>query len=302
MSGAPRNDAFASASSSSHSPQAHTPPDDDRDELDFLGDDDLHVLGDDPIHDDTNTPMTFKRKQDTSLLSNPARFFSSLTGGVSGSQHHGASTPPDQSAPFGIHESPRRNNGGTNAGKDGMPLDWHVEGPGRRVGYDDLTAIDWIFEYTKERQRLRVLSSGSSGFMGHARMLLDHSQAWVILVLTGLLVGAIAAVINVVSDWLGDIKTGFCSSGPEGGHFYLNRQFCCFGYDKGAHCTGWKTWAESMGVHSAGGKWFLEYIFFLIFSVSAYTTLQLSIAYNLTGNICILRSYIGTRICHLCQA
>ena len=47
--------------------------------------------------------------------------------------------------------------------KDANGLDWYIEGPGRRVGYDDLTAIDWVFEYAKERQRLRYLYTGSSG-------------------------------------------------------------------------------------------------------------------------------------------
>ena len=58
-------------------------------------------------------------------------------------------------------------------------MDWYVEGPGRRVGYDDLTAIDWIFEYTKERQRLRVLFSTTHGIFGYLRRLLDASHVWV---------------------------------------------------------------------------------------------------------------------------
>ena len=53
--------------------------------------------------------------------------------------------------------------------KDPTASDWYVEGPGRRVGYDDLTAIDWIFEYAKERQRLRSLYSGASGIVAHLK-------------------------------------------------------------------------------------------------------------------------------------
>jgi chloride channel 3/4/5 len=106
-----------------------------------------------------------------------------------------------------------------------------VEGPGRRVGYDDLTAIDWIFEYTKERQRLRILSSTTHGFVGYLRQLLDASHVWVVLILTGITVGILAAVINIASDWLGDIKFGFCKQGDQGGQFYLNKGFCCWGHD-----------------------------------------------------------------------
>lgn len=115
--------------------------------------------------------------------------------------------------------------------KEDGPLDWYHEGPGRRVGYDDLTAIDWIFEYTKERQRLRVLRSQASGFLGTLQQLVDASQVWVILIGTGLTTGLLAAGINVASDWLGDLKTGYCRTGIDGGYFWLNRGFCCWGHE-----------------------------------------------------------------------
>lgn len=124
-------------------------------------------------------------------------------------------------------------NGLYNAQKEGGLLDWYVEGPGRRVGYDDFTAIDWIFEYTKERQRKRLLSASGQGMLGYAHKLYDASNVWLVLVATGILVGIIAAFIDVVSDWLGDIKAGYCKNGPGGGKFYLNRSFCCWGHEQG---------------------------------------------------------------------
>lgn len=120
---------------------------------------------------------------------------------------------------------------GVDGTKDGGPLDWYVEGPGRRVGYDDLTAIDWIFEYTKERQRKRLLYSRGQGFLGHLLRLLDESHIWLVLVATGIAVGIIAAAIDIVSDWLGDLKTGYCKAGSGGGKFYLNKSFCCWGHE-----------------------------------------------------------------------
>lgn len=289
MSAADRHDPFAPASSS-HSPafSQHTPPSDDRDELDFLGDDDdddagaaaRNVLDDDPIHhDEFTTPMSFKRsKPKASLLASPGRLLSALTGGGGdGGGITSSRTPPRGTSPvpFSMNASQRRPGTGGLLNKDGSSvaaaaaaLDWHVEGPGRRVGYDDLTAIDWIFEYTKERQRLRVLTSNTSGLVGYVRQLLDASQVWVVMILTGLAVGAIAALINITTDWLGDLKLGYCSSGPEGGHFYLNKSFCCYGYDQGSKCTGWKSWGEALGAHAGAGKWIIEYIFFLFLSVS----------------------------------
>lgn len=135
----------------------------------------------------------------------------------------------DTSQPLSSRSSPPNSN--VNESKAGGPLDWYVEGPGRRVGYDDLTAIDWIFEYTKERQRLRVLFSTTHGLMGYFRQLLDASHVWIVLIITGIAVGVLAAAINIASDWLGDLKFGFCNKGEQGGQFYLNKAFCCWGHD-----------------------------------------------------------------------
>ncbi|KAH9900651.1 chloride channel [Xylariomycetidae sp. FL2044] len=262
--------------------RANDDDDDDTDELDhFFDPNESDVFSHDPLNEDLAEPMSFKRKQKQSVLSQPNRLLSTLTGNRLGSvsprsPRSGAVTPTrlqqgvgaDRAADGTLHMLNGVNNNNINNTKEGLPLDWYVEGPGRRVGYEDLTAIDWIFEYTKERQRLRVLYSSATGVIGYFQQLLDSSQIWVILVLTGMAVGALAAAIDVASDWLGDIKTGYCASGPDGGAFYLNKQFCCFGYDQGDKCLGWKPWAAALGIGSAGGKWFIEYFFFLLLSVT----------------------------------
>ncbi|KAF1927404.1 uncharacterized protein M421DRAFT_6185 [Didymella exigua CBS 183.55] len=151
--------------------------------------------------------------------------------------------------------------------KDASGLDWYVEGPGRRVGYDDLTAIDWIFEYAKERQRLTYLYSGATGVLGTLKQLADASQVWIILVAAGILSGGIAAFIDVASDWLADLKTGYCSSVEDDGRFYLNKGFCCWGIETGDQCADWQEWGSAMGIGNVSGKWIVEYIFFVLFSV-----------------------------------
>ncbi|KAJ8125111.1 hypothetical protein O1611_g8529 [Lasiodiplodia mahajangana] len=273
----------ASSSSSSRSPnqaRLSTFHDDigpfghefDRDETTIARD----VLGDDPLDGAIGEPpLTFKRKQKQSIFSQPSRMLSALTGNrfgsrspVSGPSSTGTATPTLLHTIDAAHSDSEAFVPG-NGSKDGVPLDWYAEGPGRRVGYEDLTAIDWIFEYTKERQRLRVLYSSATGLIGHIRQLADASQVWIVLVLTGLAVGGIAAGIDVVSNWLGDLKTGYCASGPDAGAFYLNKQFCCLGYDQGAKCMGWKPWAAALGIGGVAGKWFIEYFFFLLFSCLA---------------------------------
>ena len=164
-------------------------------------------------------------------------------------------------------------NGHTNEGnnlndtKDGGSLDWYAEGPRRRVGYDDLTAIDWIFEYTKERQRRRLLDSRATGLFGQAQRLFDASQIWLVLIATGLASGLLAASIDVASDWLGDLKIGYCKSGDDGGHFYLNKAFCCWGHDESAKCVGWTPWSTALNVNAVAGRYIIEYLFFVVYSV-----------------------------------
>ncbi|KAI5841037.1 chloride channel [Morchella snyderi] len=123
--------------------------------------------------------------------------------------------------------------------------------PGRRV-YDDLTAIDWIFEYAKERLRTRSLS-------GLGR-LLDASQVWVVLLCTGVAAGMIAAAIDIATNWLGDLKHGYC-----GGAFYLSRRFCCLGLDAGETCTEWVPWRAAVG--AARSAYVVEYFFYIVFSI-----------------------------------
>ena len=151
--------------------------------------------------------------------------------------------------------------------KDRSALDWYTEGPGRRVGYDDLTAIDWIFEYTKERQRLRYLYSSATGIFSYAQQMLDASQIWMVLIATGVASGVLAAGIDVASDWLADLKTGYCRTGEGGGRFYLNRGFCCWGHESLAQCQGWTLWSAALHVRSAGGSFVVEYIFYILYSI-----------------------------------
>ncbi|TVY89355.1 H(+)/Cl(-) exchange transporter, partial [Lachnellula willkommii] len=224
------------------------------------------LFAEDPLEANGPEIMSFKRKQKQPTAS---RFLSALTGSNSPARQ---ATPSPRPGTPNLHGS--NTIGGTTEGsnnlnsKDGGPLDWYVEGPGRRVGYEDRNAIDWIFEYTKERQRLRTLYSSATGILGYVQKSLDASQIWVVLILTGLAAGVFAAAIDVVSDWLGDLKTGYCSAGEDGGRFYLNKYFCCYGYDGFSQCRDWLSWSMALHVTSAGGKWFIEYFFFLSFSVA----------------------------------
>ncbi|KAI9675421.1 MAG: hypothetical protein M1817_001325 [Caeruleum heppii] len=220
--------------------------------------------------------ISFKRKQKASAGFSYSNFFSAFSDpSPSSSAPIDSPRRRDDSplAPLGHERNGPHDNGFANGsshghgGKEGGPLDWYVEGPGRRVGYDDMTAIDWIFEYTKERQRLRVLYSSATGILGHVQKLADASYIWLVLIGTGVAAGVLAAGIDVASDWLGDLKAGFCRNGPGGGKFYLNRAFCCWGHEEWSQCQDWTPWRTAFHVSSSGGGFVIEYIIFVCLSI-----------------------------------
>ncbi|KAK9361507.1 chloride channel [Lipomyces starkeyi] len=138
--------------------------------------------------------------------------------------------------------------------------DWTVQGSGRRVGYEDLSTIDWIHEYQKERQREQVYQQ-QQGVWGKLKLVGDSSQVWLILIATGISVGVIAAGIDIVSNWLGDIKLGYCKSS-----FYLSQAFCCWGVDENDVCDNWISWGDAL--HATGGwSYIVSYLFYIIFGV-----------------------------------
>lgn len=56
----------------------------------------------------------------------------------------------------------------------------------------------------------------------------DAGQAWLVVTLVGMAIGINSAVLNIITEWLSDIKLGHCTSA-----FYLNEQFCCWGAEGG---------------------------------------------------------------------
>jgi len=269
------SDAPAVASSSRTPPSASPVADYDSDDDNL----DLHaeeLLRNDPLHDGTiDEDVSLRRNAQRSKPSFASRFLSSpFSAG-----RNGSTSPAGRGRPR-MNTGPTTNtilsylNSSADAGiglqdnKDASGLDWYVEGPGRRVGYDNLTAIDWIYEYSKERMRLQHLLTNAPGVFGQLRVLADSSQIWLILIATGIAVGGIAAGIDVASDWMGDLKTGVCSNVDNGGKFYLNKTFCCWGEDSMAECKDWRSWSALMGIGNNAGGYIIEYIVFVMFSVS----------------------------------
>lgn len=131
-----------------------------------------------------------------------------------------------------------------------------------RDRYDDLSSIDWIQELSRERRRKLTLQEDQT-LNGKTIRLIDQMQTWIIITVTGLIVGVLAASIDIVSLYLGDLKEGYCSSS-----IYLGKAFCCWGLTEDEVCHDWHLWSKSFNITSSGGAYIINYLFYCFLAAS----------------------------------
>ena len=80
----------------------------------------------------------------------------------------------------------------------------------------------------------------------------------------GILIGINAGLISIITEWLSDIKMGYCSDG-----WWLNQHFCCWEIesDETDVCDSWHPWSNV-----TVARWFI----YVIFAVSALLLLPLA--------------------------
>jgi len=114
--------------------------------------------------------------------------------------------------------------------------------------------LDWVQDAAKEQIRRKIRRKETAGFFergGRAgwRYKLwesyDAAQGWIVVTLIGehiyvawrykklileigAAIGMNAAFLNIITEWLSDVKLGYCKTA-----FYLNESFCCWGEDNG---------------------------------------------------------------------
>ncbi|KAI0633604.1 Cl-channel protein [Trametes polyzona] len=140
--------------------------------------------------------------------------------------------------------------------------------------YEDFTTIDWIQDSIIERnRRLRAARRQSIPHRGPrgevtlawlwARLLsiAYASQSWFVVTLVGIAIGFNAAIISIATEWLSDIKMGYCSDG-----WWLNQQFCCWEIEGGDEdtCEAWHQWSDVMPA-----RWAIYVLFAALFSFVA---------------------------------
>lgn len=102
--------------------------------------------------------------------------------------------------------------------------------------YEDFTTIDWVQDAARERARRKSKQRRAAGLYGQGPINWRHrvsesydaAQGWIVVTIIGAAIGLNAAFLNIVTEWLSDIKMGYCTTA-----FYLNENFCCWGEDNG---------------------------------------------------------------------
>jgi chloride channel 3/4/5 len=135
--------------------------------------------------------------------------------------------------------------------------------------YEDFTTIDWVQDAAREQQRRKARRQERAGFferegrLGWRRKVweaYDAGQGWIVVTLIGAAIGLNAAFLNIITEWLSDIKRGYCTTA-----FYLNESFCCWGAEDG--CAEWHHWSTF---------WPVNYVLYILFSTMfAFTSARL---------------------------
>uniref|UniRef100_A0A673LV73 Chloride channel protein n=1 Tax=Sinocyclocheilus rhinocerous TaxID=307959 RepID=A0A673LV73_9TELE len=147
--------------------------------------------------------------------------------------------------------SPGTAGGGAGASSSTHLLDL-LEEPIPGVGtYDDFHTIDWVREKCKDRERHRKINSKKK------------ESAWEFTK------RALAGVIDIVADWMNDLKEGVCLSA-----MWFNHEQCCWDSNETTFaerdkCPQWKTWAELiLGQAEGPGSYIMNYFMFTFWALS----------------------------------
>ncbi|XP_070785605.1 H(+)/Cl(-) exchange transporter 5 [Enoplosus armatus] len=212
----------------------------------------------------------------------------------------------------GYEEYSSSSSGGRAAGMNGNgpsklvdPLEDPLPGLGT---YEDFNTIDWVREKSKDRDRHREITNKSrQSTVALLHSVSDAFSGWLLMLLVGLMSGALAGGIDIAAHWLTDMKDGVCLIG-----FWFNHEHCCWTsnettFQERDRCPQWQSWGELITGTSEGAFAYivnyLMYIFWaLLFSFLAVTLVRAFAPYACGSGIpeiktilsgFIIRGYLG---------
>ncbi|KAJ1920607.1 glycerol ethanol, ferric requiring protein [Mycoemilia scoparia] len=129
--------------------------------------------------------------------------------------------------------------------------------------YDEFTTVDWVYDTMTEKARAlairRRLATGS--WLSWLTLAYEAAQAWIVTFLAGAFIGLDTAMISVVTEWLSDLKIGYCSTA-----WWLNEKFCCWeNEDQFGSCDDWHSWSY---VLTGRDFYIVNWILFITFATA----------------------------------
>ncbi|KAH8681521.1 chloride channel [Xylariales sp. PMI_506] len=158
--------------------------------------------------------------------------------------------------------------------------------------YEDFTTIDWVQDAAREQMRRKARRIRTAGMIDNGKVSwryrlwesYDAAQGWIVVTLVGAAIGMIASFLNIITEWLSDIKLGYCTTA-----FYLNESFCCWGEDNG--CADWHRWTSFEPLN-----YFLYIVFATAFAFTAATLVKSYAPYAAGSGIseikCIIAGFV----------
>uniref|UniRef100_A0A8C6WQ97 Chloride channel protein n=1 Tax=Neogobius melanostomus TaxID=47308 RepID=A0A8C6WQ97_9GOBI len=135
--------------------------------------------------------------------------------------------------------------------------------------YEDFNTIDWVREKTRDRDRHREITKKSrQSTIALLRSVSDAFSGWLLMLLVGLMAGALAGGIDIAAHWLTDMKEGVCLVG-----FWFNHEHCCWTsnettFQERDKCPQWQTWAQLIAGQSEGAfAYIVNYLMYLFWAL-----------------------------------
>ncbi|KAH7630862.1 chloride channel [Sordaria sp. MPI-SDFR-AT-0083] len=158
--------------------------------------------------------------------------------------------------------------------------------------YEDFTTIDWVQDAAREQLRRKARRKRNAGLWDAGRFdwrhrireSYDAAQGWIVVTIIGAAIGLNAAFLNIITEWLSDIKLGHCKTA-----FYLNENFCCWGEDNG--CDDWHKWTGLSPIN-----YFIYILFAILFACTSATLVKSYAPYAAGSGIseikCIIAGFV----------
>ncbi|ELU04325.1 hypothetical protein CAPTEDRAFT_175229 [Capitella teleta] len=139
--------------------------------------------------------------------------------------------------------------------------------------YDDFHTIDWLRDIARDRTRHRhIQKKRQESCFEKVKSAHDAWSGWVCVLFVGCAAGVCAAIIDIGTTWMSDLKEGICVDA-----FWLNREQCCWAANDTLldqlTCSQWHSWPQLFGLpsDSGAGGYIISYLMYVACALACAT-------------------------------